>query len=218
MALLISMVTVLALGQTVKIVDQVNQRALDMPTDWYLFVTELELSDRHFSLYRCQDEQHAVLYGAATKKYYELTAENGRIFLRLQHGGGYLPMLYQVQTATFKQLGRQRLEIEVKRSNGYQQTAVICLAPSQSSTLLAAMIMLSITTAAVLAQYRYQAGQAKLIHRLSDQFVAQTMLNLTDGKDNADFNKGIVKHEDRLTIVCLNDGSSFKFQEDEALP
>ena len=74
------------------------------------------------------------------------------------------------------------------------------------------------TTAAVLAQYRYQAGQAKLIHRLSDQFIAQTMLNLTDGKDNADFNKGIVKHEDRLTIVCLNDGSSFKFQEDEALP
>ena len=63
MALLISMVTVLALGQTIKIVDQVNQRALDMPTDWYLFVTELELSDRHFSLYRCQDEQHAVLYG-----------------------------------------------------------------------------------------------------------------------------------------------------------
>lgn len=92
MALLISMVTVLALGQTIKIVDQVNQRALDMPTDWYLFVTELELSDRHFSLYRCQDEQHA---------------------------------------ATFKQLGRQRLEIEVKRSNGYRQTAVICLAPSQ---------------------------------------------------------------------------------------
>jgi hypothetical protein len=44
------------------------------------------------------------------------------------------------------------------------------------------------------------------------------MLNLTGGKDNADFNKGIVKHEDRLTIVCLNDGSSFKFQEDEALP
>ncbi|MGJ3920771.1 competence type IV pilus minor pilin ComGF [Limosilactobacillus mucosae] len=131
MALLISMVTVLALGQTVKIVDQVNQRALDMPTDWYLFVTELELSDRHFSLYQCQDEQHAVLYGAATKKYYELTAENGRIFLRLQHGGGYLPMLYQVQAATFKQLGRQRLEIEVKRSNGYRQTAVICLAPSQ---------------------------------------------------------------------------------------
>lgn len=120
MALLISMVTVLALGQTVKIVDQVNQRALDMPTDWYLFVTELELSDRHFSLYQCQDEQHAVLYGAATKKYYELTAENGRIFLRLQHGGGYLPMLYQVQSATFKQLGRQRLEIEVKRSNGYR--------------------------------------------------------------------------------------------------
>ena len=86
----------------------------------------------------------------------------------------------------------------------------------KSSTLLAAMIMLSITTAAVLAQYRYQAGQAKLIHRLSDQFIAQTML--TGGKDNADFNKGIVKHEDRLTIVCLNDGSSFKFQEDEALP
>ena len=88
----------------------------------------------------------------------------------------------------------------------------------KSSTLLAAMIMLSITTAAVLAQYRYQTGQAKLIHRLSDQFIAQTMLNLTGGKDNADFNKGIVKHEDRLTIVCLNDGSSFKFQEDEALP
>lgn len=100
-------------------------------------------------------------------------------------------------------IGKQRLSVWHRR---------------KSSTLLAAMIMLSITTAAVLAQYRYQAGQAKLIHRLSDQFIAQTMLNLTDGKDNTDFNKGIVKHEDRLTIVCLNDGSSFKFQEDEALP
>ncbi|MFR0609698.1 competence type IV pilus minor pilin ComGF [Limosilactobacillus mucosae] len=131
MALLISMITVLTLGQTVKAVDQVNQRTLDMPTDWYLFVTELELSDRHFSLYQCRDEQHAVLYGAATKKYYELTAENVRIFLRLQHGGGYLPMLYQVKAATFKRLGRQRLEIEVKRNNGYRQAAVICLAASQ---------------------------------------------------------------------------------------
>ncbi|MDC2845774.1 competence type IV pilus minor pilin ComGF [Limosilactobacillus mucosae] len=130
MALLISMFAIIVLGQVVKTTEKIDQRSLDMPTDWYLFVTELESSDRQFTLCHCQDRQHVVLYGAATDKYYELVAENDRIYLRLQHGGGYLPMLYQIKEANFSQLSKRRLKMEVKRSNDQRQTAIISLAPS----------------------------------------------------------------------------------------
>lgn len=130
MALLISMFAIIVLGQILKTTARIDRRSLDMPTDWYLFVTELESSDRRFALCYCQDQQHVILYGAATDKYYELAAENNRIYLRMQHGGGYLPMLYQVKEANFNQLSNQRLMMEVKRSNDQRQTAIISLAPS----------------------------------------------------------------------------------------
>ena len=88
----------------------------------------------------------------------------------------------------------------------------------QSSTLLAAMIVMGLTAATILTQYRYQASQEKLIHRLSDRFLAQTMADLAGRHGSFRFNLGTVSHQGQSTIVFLNDGSSFKFQEERALP
>lgn len=126
-ALMISAIVVVLVAWLVGAVNQFNHRDLGMPTDWYLFVVELESSDRHFKLIKCQDTHHVILHGLTTGKDYELVADNPRIYLRLRHGGGYLPMLYQVQKAEFRQLDNQRLLMEVQRNNGQKQAAIVNL-------------------------------------------------------------------------------------------
>lgn len=81
----------------------------------------------------------------------------------------------------------------------------------QSNTILAAVIVMGLTAATILTQYRYQASQERLIHRLSDRFLAQTMVDLAGENGSFRFNLGNVSHQGHSTIVFLNDGSSFKF-------
>lgn len=82
------------------------------------------------------------------------------------------------------------------------------------SVLLIAVMILGIVSSTIVMQYRYQARQTRLTTRLSERFIAQTMLNLSKkGQATSNFNWGQVENDYQTSRVRLKNGHILKFND-----
>ena len=97
------------------------------PTNWYLFISELESKDHQFQLVEVAKNGVSV-YSKTTNKTYRLSrqASGQYIYLSTEGKGGFLPIFEgQATKLTWEQVDQRRVRFTYTGGR-HEQTAVVC--------------------------------------------------------------------------------------------
>ncbi|MBB1079838.1 ComGF family competence protein [Limosilactobacillus sp. STM2_1] len=124
-ALIIASLVVINISLVMTSVKKANRVDLDSSIDWYLFIQELESPNHRFEVVQVQ-KRHLFLYSQVAQRNYELKG-SVNLFLTCVRSGGYLPLLDNVKAHSFSftQLDSRRVLIEVERTNGKTDSAIV---------------------------------------------------------------------------------------------
>lgn len=125
-ALLVTALVMVLINFALTAVRQVNRPGLDKPTDWYIFLREMESPDHHFVLEKMVGHHTLVVRDAQSGLRYQLQGQDA-FYLTAVGRGGYLRVLDNIKGATysFTRLTGSRVLVEVERTNGEQNAGII---------------------------------------------------------------------------------------------
>lgn len=124
---IISMVAILA-NMTVKTVQQSERSQNDDELQWYFLVRELE-SDAH--RFECVQLGNPLqLRSRITNKTFMLVCKQHELYLTKVHGGGYLPLMSNVQRYQTSQYTAMQVVLRVTMTNGQVRQARLRLPPT----------------------------------------------------------------------------------------